>query len=100
MSMNREDVAHLVEALCREDDKAFHTLIEALPAILPLLVERFHQEKDGESRARIVEVIWQHRQPASIGVLSTALEDAHPAVWKQALDGLVAVGGPKRDRRW
>ena len=69
MSMNREDVAHLVEALCREDDKAFHTLIEALPAILPLLVERFHQEKDGESRARIVQAdpattaTGQHRRP-------------------------------------
>jgi hypothetical protein len=27
------------------------------------------------------------------GTLADALDDSHPAVWKQALDGLVALGG-------
>ncbi len=92
-SLTREDLAGLVEAVCRGDDSAFHTLIEVSPIIVPLLIEHFEQKRDGESRARIVEVIWQRRESESTRFLSIALEDAHPAVWKEAIDGLLTIGG-------
>ena len=95
ISMTREDVAGLVEAVCRGDDNAFHALIEASPVVVPLLTEQFAQKRDGESRARIVEVIWQRRESESTRFLSIALEDSHPAVWKEAIDGLVTIGGPE-----
>ena len=94
-SLTREDVAGLVEAVCRGDDNAFHTLIEASPVVVPLLTEHFAQKRDGESRARIVEVIWKRRESESTRFLSIALEDSHPAVWKEAIDGLVTIGGPE-----
>jgi len=42
----------------------------------------------------LLEVIWQHRQQWVIPLLGEALLDAHPRVWRQALDGLVALGSP------
>ncbi|MHB8863240.1 MAG: HEAT repeat domain-containing protein [Pirellulaceae bacterium] len=93
-SLTREDIASLVEAVCRGDENAFHDLIEASPTIVPLLIEQFKQKMhDGESRARIVEVIWQRRESESTRFLSMALEDSYPAVWKEAIDGLVTIGG-------
>jgi HEAT repeat protein len=39
-------------------------------------------------------VIWQHRQQSVIPLLGEALLDAHPRIWRQALDGLVALSSP------
>jgi hypothetical protein len=47
------------------------------------------------NRALIVEAVWQHRQPTSVDFLAIALDDPHPDVWKQALDGLVTLASPE-----
>jgi len=91
--MNFSDVEQLVHALCDGNDNAFHTLIEAEPEILPMLIQQFTASSDGADRSKIIEVIWQHRIKATIPFLASALHDPHPEVWKQALDGLVAIGG-------
>ena len=91
--MNPSDVSQLVNALCDGDDDAFHTLIEADRAIIPLLIQQFTAQTYGADRARIIEVIWQHRDKATIPFLAWALNDPHSDVWKQALDGLVTIGG-------
>lgn len=93
--MNANDVHELVSALCDGDRNAFHTLIESDHDIIPVLIEQFKNANDGQCRANIVEVIWQHRLPSTISFLATALNDVHPDVWKQALDGLVTIGGPQ-----
>lgn len=95
--MTPNDVAQLVDSLCRgnDGDNAFHTLIEADKSIIPLLVQQFTTRACGADRARIVEVIWQHRDNASIPFCVSALRDPHPEVWRQALDGLVTIGGIK-----
>lgn len=49
-------------------------------------------------RALIVHVIWQHRLPASIDFLAAAVDDPHPEVWEQALDGLVTLASPAAKR--
>ena len=71
--------------------------IEAPHAIVPSLIEHYEIQADGESRASIVEVVWQHRQHSTVDFLAAALGDAHAEVWKQALDGLVAIGGPRAE---
>jgi hypothetical protein len=46
-----------------------------------------------------VEVVWQHGCPSALDFLLTALDDPHPAAWKQALDGLVVLASPEAEQR-
>jgi HEAT repeat protein len=83
---------HHIERL-RNDRDAFFPLIEADDAIVPILIEACKTESDPGVRAELVEIIWQHRVPETVEFLSEALVDDAPEVWKNALDGLVALGG-------
>ena len=87
--MNPSDVSQLVGELCGGEENAYHTLLEADDDVVPSLMQHCATDPDGEHRARIIEVIWQHRLSTSISFLASALNDEHPEVWKQALDGLV-----------
>ncbi len=78
-----------------DSDDAYYSLIEADDGIIPILIERFRSEKDSAIRSELVEIIWQHRNLDTVEFLSEALEDTAPQVWKNALDGLVALAGPK-----
>ncbi len=91
--MTPSDIHQLVESLCCGDESAFHTLIEGDKAIIPLLIQQFTRRTQGVDRARIIEVIWQFRDEATIPFLASALRDPYADVWKNALDGLVAIGG-------
>lgn len=93
MPMTRDDLSQLVSALGDGDADAFHTLIEAPHDIVPILIEEYQLQTDGYLRASLVEVIWQHRLPSTVPFLLTVLGDNHDEVWKQALDGLVTIGG-------
>ena len=75
-------------------DNAFFGLLEMEHEILPDLMELFRRERDARVRVFLVEVIWQHRQSSVIPFLGEALSDFDPAVWKQALDGLVTLASP------
>ena len=72
-------------------DGAFHGLLEMEHGILPELMAAFRSERDSRVREFLVEIIWQHRQASAIPFLKEALHDDAAAVWKQALDGLVAL---------
>jgi hypothetical protein len=76
-----------------DSENAYHSLIEADDAIIPILIDAYRAEQDFEIRSDLVEIIWQHRLPNTIGFLSEAIDDPAPDVWKSALDGLVAIGG-------
>jgi hypothetical protein len=90
----RQFAAHYIEQLRGPDAQdAFFSLIEADAAVVPLLIDAFKIEQDAGMRAALVEVIWQHRLPETISFLSEALADSDAAVWKEALDGLVALAG-------
>jgi len=54
----------------------------------------FRMEPDAQVRAFLVEIVWQLRQPSVIPFLGEALCDSEPAVWQQAMDGLVALASP------
>ena len=75
-------------------EDAFHGLRELGPAALPAMQSAYRDEADPIVRALLVEVIGHHRQPSTIDFLADALEDSAPVVWKQALDGLVALASP------
>jgi hypothetical protein len=75
-------------------EDAFFGLLEMSHEILPELMAVFRRENDIRVRAFLVEVIWQHRQASVIPFLGEALGDSEPTVWKQALDGLVALASP------
>ncbi len=90
-SMIREEILRLQGP---ERDQAWFNLMEAPDAVLPALMEAYRSEQDAELRAVLVEVIWQHRQPASLDFLGEVLHDPDERVWQQALDGIVAIGGP------
>jgi hypothetical protein len=76
-------------------EDAYHCLIEADDQIIPNLIDTFRNSKDPAIRSELVEIIWQHRNPATIEFLSEALHDPIPEVWKNAMDGLVALACPK-----
>ena len=77
-----------------EYDDAYHSLIEADPAVIPLLIDAFRVEPHAATRATLVEIICQQRAAETIHFLSEALDDNHPEVWKSALGGFVALGSP------
>jgi HEAT repeat protein len=71
-------------ALRRFSGEAIEPLVSALQA-----------EPNGSRRALLVEAIWQLRDERAVPVLLDVLSrDPDPAAWKEALDGLVTLGGP------
>ncbi|MFN0052734.1 MAG: HEAT repeat domain-containing protein [Planctomycetales bacterium] len=78
-----------------DDENAVHALVEAPHAIIPILASAFRSEPDPLKRSIILHVIWQHRDPSAIPFLAEGLQDRSPQVWKEALDGLVTIGGPE-----
>lgn len=73
---------------------AFHGLTQLDPAALPELVSKYHAAVDTRLRVFLLEVIWQHRQQSVVPILAEALFDPEPQVWKEAMDGLVALASP------
>ena len=94
MSDDAEYVASCLERMRAGDThNTFHDLIELELAVLPFLVEALGKPENIEIRPEIVRVIWERRRPDFIGFLAELLDDPEKAVWQEALDGLVAIGG-------
>ena len=75
-------------------ENAFLGLTEMDHDELPELIGEFNKERNSRTRAFLIEVIWQHRQQSVIPFLAEVLHDPEPEVWKEALDGLVALASP------
>lgn len=91
-----DSVAHYVAWLgTPRSEDAFFGLLHLCPRAVPHLASAFFRETRSEARAVLVEVIWQSRNPDAIPFLAQVLEDPDPEVGKQALDGLVTIGGPR-----
>ena len=89
----------LVDHYLREWDSrgwaaAYHALIELGPDVLPLLQERLSETGDAARRAALVQVARQMRSALALPLFEAALRDPEPAVWKEALDGLVVLASP------
>jgi HEAT repeat protein len=93
------DIRALTEHYLREwgSDRwahAYHSLIELGPAVLPELERRFADARSSAFRAALVELAGQVHSAEALALFDTALRDTSPAVWKQALDGLVDLASP------
>lgn len=89
-----ERIAYYLQRYRDGDGGAFHSLIEMDHCVIPELITKFRNEPDASLREFIVEIIWQHRDPLAIPFLGEALQDSEPAVWKEAIDGLVTLASP------
>jgi HEAT repeat protein len=94
------EVAALVEHYLREWKSsgwadAYHSLIELGPQVLPELEARLETSSDAALRAALLEVARHMHSPAALAMFAHGLKDATPAVWKEALDGLVDLANPE-----
>ena len=64
-----------------------------LPELLPLVVEAYGCESDGQRRELLIHCLWQFRDAAALPTLAAALCDPDDRVWKEALDSIVTLGG-------
>jgi hypothetical protein len=83
---------YLAELRHGDHDNAFHSLIEADPAIVPLLVSEFSRESDVAFRDQLLRVIAEFRLPETVSFFAERLFDAH---WKIAMDFLVLEHSPE-----
>ena len=83
---------YLAELRHGNRDNAFHSLIEADPAIVPLLIAEFLREPDVTFGDVLLRVIAEFRLPETIPFFAERLFDRH---WKRALDFLVAQASPE-----
>lgn len=74
-------------------EDAFFALLHLDDKHLPALMNAYYQQSDVATKAHLVEIIWQHRQPEILPFLLETLQHQHEAIWKNALDGLVTIGG-------
>jgi HEAT repeat protein len=89
---------YLARARSGPFEDVFFGLLELGDDSIPALQEAYRIEADVTVRALIVEVVWQRRDHSTIPFLAEALGDPDPETWKQALDGLVALGTPEAKR--
>jgi HEAT repeat protein len=89
-----EYVAELIAQLDGPDRfHAMRTLNELGSATIPLITAAHARESIATRRAAIVETLWQFRDPNVMPTLAEALLDSDARVWKEALNGIVTLGG-------
>jgi hypothetical protein len=91
-----DQVAAYLHALSGPDvENAYHSLIELGPAVIPYLESTFKTAVDARTRQTLLRIAWRTQSRQSLPLLRQAVEDGHDQVWREALDGLVALGGPE-----
>ncbi len=86
----------VIELLAELDGPRAESALCALRGLreaLPLVAEAYGRESDGQRRESLVHCLWQFRDIAALPTLSAALRDPDDHVWKEALDGIVTLGG-------
>jgi hypothetical protein len=93
--MNKTEIRELLNKCVDGNENSYHTLIELPNDNLPILYDEYRSESDIDMREIIVEVIWKHKDAASLNFLLGIIKVDNSIVWKQALDGIVAIAGNK-----
>ena len=75
--------------------EAFHGLLELQQDAVPELVKAYRASTETSLRAFLLKVIWQYRQTAELPLLTEALYEREPEIWKEAIDGLVSMATPE-----
>jgi len=95
VSDRNEHFDYYLTRLRSGDPDAVFSLLELGTSVLPLLERAFSTEPDPEVREDLVHVAWQTRVPTALPMLTSAMDDPEPRVWKEAIDGLVTLGTPE-----
>jgi hypothetical protein len=90
----REQVAQLTSELEGPGvEYALCGLTSLPPEAIPLVAEAYHRETKPRRRRWLIHALWQFRDSAALSTLAVALGDGDDQVWKEALDGVVTLGG-------
>jgi HEAT repeat protein len=89
----REEVADLIAELDSPRGEDALCALTSSREALPFVAEAYHREPDAKRRQSVIHCLWQYRDVAVLPTLRMALRDADERVWKEALDGFVALGG-------
>jgi HEAT repeat protein len=90
----QEFVDHYVSELSGPNAfSAWHSLIEAGPSALPLVIEAFHAAPNPQVKISLVKLASEYRSETAVPFLVMCLSDRRSDIWKAALDGLVILGG-------
>ena len=89
----REEVAELLSDLYGPRGEDARCALLSMRAALPLVAEAYTREPQAARRQAVIHCLWQYRNLAALPTLRTALHDPADCVWKEALDGLVTLGG-------
>lgn len=94
MNNLEEAVAYYLRLLrAGKAEDAFFGLLDLRPAALPQLLMEISNPLNRSIVRGILEILWQFRDPRAIDYLGQALSHSDARVWKEALNGLVAIGG-------
>ena len=92
--MSNEIIAHyLLQLRQSKSEDTFFALIHLDESQVPDLINTYHDETNVDIQALLVEIISHYRQQASLSFLASALQNHNPQIWKNALDGIVSIGG-------
>jgi hypothetical protein len=88
------EILHDLSELDRPNSEdALFRLLHLERESFPILVGAFRRASRPALRAKIIEVAWRLRWLEAIPLLVEAVRDPADAVWKEGLNGLVAIGG-------
>jgi HEAT repeat protein len=76
----------------KDNENAYHRLLEIDEALVPDLIEAYHTTNNIYIREQLIEIIGEHRRPADVEFLASALKSYTERIWKTALDALVKLG--------
>ena len=89
----QEHVDHYVAQLSGPNAfNALHSLIQAGPAVLPVIVEAFNACTDPHVKLSLVQLVSEYRSAEAVPFLQVALQERNVHIWRAALDGLVILG--------
>ena len=89
----RRTVTELLAELDGPRTESALCALRNLPEALPSVAEAYAHESDGRRRELLIHCLWQFRDLAALPTLSAALRDPDDRVRKEALDGIVTLGG-------
>ena len=75
--------------------RARHSLVEAGPAAIPLVIDSFNATTDQNVRLSLVQLISEYRSSDAVPFLKDTLRDGNTLIWRAALDGFVILGTPE-----
>src|SRR4030095_13262748 len=75
--------------------RARHSLVEAGPAALPLVIEAFFAIEDPHVKLSLVQLIAEYRSNDAVPFLQESLQNSSTAIWQAGLEGLVILGTPE-----